>query len=129
MSKLPEEVKDSSRGGKDYLQDERVKIFLDHITGATDTEISKDLKRPRGKKFRDKRTETVIEETKNLAEVATSFLHTAAYLKMQKDHLDKTLKTMGIHVKPFEISDETMKLAVDTILEAYLEGEDWLNQY
>ena len=48
---------------------------------------------------------------------------------MQKDHLDKTLKTMGIHVKHFEISDKTMKLAVDTILEAYLEGEDWLNQY
>ena len=47
MAEEAKEKKDSSRAGKDYLQDEKIKIFLDHIAGKTDMEISRDLKRHR----------------------------------------------------------------------------------
>lgn len=127
MAEEAKEKKDSSRAGKDYLQDERIKIFLDHIAGKTDMEISRDLKRPIKKTFSNKRKEIVREETINLAEVATSFLYTAAHFKMQYNHLKTMLSKMGIHVKPYEISDEHMKSQVEVILEGFIQGEDWLN--
>tara|TARA_R110002020_G_scaffold115034_6_gene264585 strand:+ start:884 stop:1285 length:402 start_codon:yes stop_codon:yes gene_type:complete len=124
MAEETKEKKDSSRAGKDYLPNEKAKIFLDHTAGRTDTEISRDLKRPRNKSFRENRTKIVQEQIEDMGKQLLDFMHYIAYFKIQRDDLLLKIKKKDLDIECIEPTQKVVKDTVDVILQMLIDGEN-----